>query len=255
MKPIYTSIPVGLCKYALHNRKTNHLKLYIYLKYVSSGHVKYSNYNNKVWATDIGKSEKWIRNALKWLITNKWITINSKRKSYRIIGYKQLQVRLGIKSLSAAIYEPDDFDKIRDFCCAVVITYQIRIKQLIKKNRRSVSNLEDTSMNRNFFNKGFYEMPLSYLAKSLGVSNTTANNYKQCAKESGYLTVKGQRRTLVDSKGRSLTIEHLSCIMATYPEKAGRLRIYKNSIKIIEADIIKSEIVFKRKRYKHREKK
>ena len=91
MKATYTSIPVDLCQYALINNRVNHLKLFLYLKTTSSGHISMKNYNlYSAWASDLELSERTIRNLFKWLIKNKWLTVNSKRVSYRIISYKQL---------------------------------------------------------------------------------------------------------------------------------------------------------------------
>ena len=50
MKPICTTIPVMLIKYALVNRKVNHLMLFVYFKHIASGHIKYNNENIKAWS-------------------------------------------------------------------------------------------------------------------------------------------------------------------------------------------------------------
>lgn len=252
MKPIYTTIPVMLIKYALINRKVNHLMLFIYLKYIASGHIKYNNDNIKAWATDINMSERWVKDALKWMVTNKWITVNRKKKSYRIISYKQLCKQLEITSISATIYQPDDFSGFKNFCCAVVITHFLKLKNYMdKKKNQSVSSLTDTSSNWYFYSKGFCAMPISYLAKCLGVSNAAADKYKKCAVKSNFLEVRKHFKTLTDSYGNKLTIEHLPSLKAVYPHLAGRFRINGKYVSIVEADIMKSEIFTKRKRYKY----
>ena len=208
MKPIYTTIPIKLCEYALVNRKVNHLMLFIYLKHISSGHVSYSNENIRLWAIDINKSEKWVKSALKWLIKNGWITVNSKRQSYRVVSYKQLFKKLQLKSLTAVVFEPNDFSELKSFCCAVVIAYSLFIKRLRDKKRQSVSIMDDTSKSCYFHQKGFIEMPLSYLAKDIGVSVSTANNYKRIAKGAKLLIVKRQLSFILDIKG---------CLLYTSP--------------------------------------
>jgi len=251
MKPICTSIPVMLIKYALVNRKVNHLMLFIYFKYIASGHIKYNNDNIKAWATDINMSERWVKDALKWMIRNKWITVNRKKKCYRIISYKQLCNKLKISSISATIYEPDDFSGFKDFCCAVVITYFLKLKNYTdKKKSQSVSSLTDTSSSWYFYSKGFCAMPITYLAKCLGVSDSTANKYKKCAVKSKLLEVRKHFRVLIDKKGNKIAVEHLPFIKATHPNIAGRLRTNGKYISIVEADIMKSEVYTKRKRYK-----
>jgi len=241
-----------LIKYALVNRKVNHLMLFIYFKHIASGHIKYNNDNIKAWSTDINMSERWTKDALKWMVRKKWITVNSKKETYRIISYNQLCKQLKIHSLSATIYEPHDFSGFKDFSCAVIITYYLKFKNFRdKKKNQSVSSLIDTSSSWYFYSKGFCAMPISYLAKCLGVSNSTANKYKKCAVKSNFLEVRRHFRTLLDGKGNKLTIEHLPFIKAARPDMAGRLRTNGKYINIVEADIMKSEIHTKRKRYKY----
>jgi len=252
MKPIYTTIPVKLIEYTLVNRKVNYLMLFVYFKYIASGHVKYNNDNIRAWATDIDMSERWTRDALKWMVKNKWITVNNKKGSYRIISYEQLCRKLKIDSTSAVKYEPDDFSGFKDFSSATVITYYLKLKNYTdKKKSQSVSSLIDTSKSWYFYSKGFCAMPISYLAKRLGVSNSTANNLKKCAVKSNFIEVRKHFRILLDGKGNKITIEHLPFIKEEYPIMAGRLRTNGKYISIVDADIMKSEIHTKRKRYKY----
>lgn len=241
-----------LCSYALVNRKVNHLKLYIYFKQIASGHVKYSNDNIKAWANDINLSERWVRDALRWMIQNGWITVNTKRNSYRVVSYEQLCRKLDINSKSAAIYEQDDFSKFKEFCCAVVITYCLKYKVFSdKKNNQPVSSLTDPSMSWYFFSKGYYTLPINYLAKFLGVSSSTANNFKKCAISYNFINVKKHFRPLFGNDGLKLGIEHLHGFKKAFPSIAGRVRSNGSFLSIVDADFIKSEIYTKRKRYKY----
>lgn len=243
-----------LTRYALVNRKYNHLKLYIYFKYISDGYVFYNNENIKAWATDIGMSERWIKSTLKWLIKHKWITVNSKRKCYRIISYKELCSKLNIQPHSSAIYELDDFNNFKNYCCAVVITYYIKTKSLIDKKNQSESILADSNMNWHFYTKDFREMPISYLAKCLGVSNSTANNFKKSALQLKLISVKKNHPFIIHN-GQRLSIEHLKYYKSAFPNIAGRIRTNGKYLRIVESDLIKSEVLIKRKRYKYYEKK
>ncbi len=252
MRAIYTSIPTLLCKYALTNRKVNHLKLYVYFKQIASGHVKYSNDNIKSWANDINLSERWVKDALRWMIQNGWITVNTKRNSYRVVSYEQLCRKLEINSKSAAIYELEDFSKFKEFCCAVVITYCLKYKIFLdKKKNQSVSSLTDPSMSWYFYSKGYYALPINYLGKFLEVSSSTANNFKQLAIRCNFISVKKHFKPLLGSDGSKLGVEHLQSFKKTFPRIAGRVRSNGSFLSIVDADIIKSEVYTKRKRYKY----
>ncbi|WP_029209567.1 hypothetical protein [Aquimarina agarilytica] len=249
MKPIYTTIPIMLCKYALVNRRVNHLALYIYLKHNSSGYIQYSGEAYKKWAEDLKMSERWTRDAIKWLIEKGWITVNNKRKSYRITSYKNLHKKLNLVTKSAVIYELNNFISLREFCCAALITYYMKVKRFSEKKRRSVSKIGDANTNHYFYPKGFYAIPISYIAKCLGVSNSTANKYKKCAEKSGLLEVRNTSKYFIDNIKADITYKDISFIKKTFPYLAGRLRLNKNKhVVVVETDIIRSVIIGKKKR-------
>ena len=133
-----TNIPVSLCEYALVNRKINQLKLYIYLKLISDGHVVLYNGNYKQWSEDIGVHEKTIKSSLEWLIRQKWITVNSKRTALRIISYKNLSYKLRLSLKTGYSYEVEhveDFKQLGALCCAIVITYYLNRKRFFDKRQ------------------------------------------------------------------------------------------------------------------------
>lgn len=174
-KPIYTTLPVSLCEFALVNRKVNHLIVYIYLKHISSGHVNYNTSLYKLWAKELGLNEKTIRSCVKWLIKKKWITVNNERKSLRIISYKQLLNKLRLNKNSAVIFEPENFLNFSSFCCGAVITQRYRYLRWKNKNR-SVQKIECTSKSRKLSNK-YVSVPLGFIANCLNVGLSKANLY------------------------------------------------------------------------------
>lgn len=254
MKPIYTTIPVELCAYALINRKVNHILLYVYFKQIACGHLRYDTSLFKVWAVDLNLSEKTVRSYIKWLIRQGIITVNNKRKSLRVIGYQQLHKKLRFISKSSVRYEPNDFSGFYEFCCASVIAYYLRRKKFSDKKRRSGSKMADSSKSRHSYSTGYYPFPIMYLAKCLGVSKSTANNYLKKAEEAGYIKIKNQNRFLLDDKGNKLPSDILVVIKQENEEYANRLRVEKGYIKIIDSNLILCCFSTKRKRFKYREK-
>lgn len=255
MKPIYSTIPVLLCKYALINRMPNHLKLFVYLKYISGGHIRYNNCLIRSWATDLDLNEKTVRKLVKDLIKQEWITVNTNRGSLRAISYNQLCLKLKVNPKSAAVYEPDDFKNFKSFCCAVVITYYLKVKYWNEKLRLSESKKVDSSMsNHSSHLKGYKTLPVRYFSKCLGVSDTTANNFKKLAKEGGYIEVKRQVINMTKKDGKKIEKSMLGVIVKSDLDLAPRIRIGKKYIKKVDADLIKSFVKIKRKRNKYREK-
>jgi len=254
MKYIYTTIPVELCTYALRNRKVNHMLLYVYLKHISSGHLRYDTSLYKIWAVDLDLSERTIRDCVKWLIRDKIITVNTKKSRIRVIGYKQLHKKLDFISFSAVRYEPDDFSGFYGFCCASVICYYLHRKKFSDKKRRSESKMADSSKSRYSYPKGYYPFPIEYLAKCIDVSKSTANNYIRTAEAAGYITIKSQTSYLLDEKGNTIPANLMTTFKQNDKEYAKRLRVKKGQLVVIESNLILCHFSTLRKRFKYKEK-
>ena len=102
----YTNIPATLCEYALVNRKINQLKLYIYLKVNCSGEISYNYKSYSKWSKELEISSKTTKSSLAWLIENKWVTVNSKKETLKIISYRKLSKKLGLKFKTGYLFEP-----------------------------------------------------------------------------------------------------------------------------------------------------
>ncbi|KGL61916.1 hypothetical protein [Polaribacter sp. Hel1_85] len=246
----YTTIPAELCEYALINRKVNHTKLYLLLKLKSSGHIKYELdvfECAKDWADELQLNYKTVLNCFKWLIREKWITINSISKAIHIKGYPKLFTKLNFKSKTAIIYEPESFSDFKAFCCAVVIIFYRNRKRYFQK--QSVANMERATTNCKTYPKGFYTISCNYLAECLGVSKKTAYNYKNEAHKIGFITKKKNLVFITNDKGERLTNAHFHSYKFYKGRSiARRIRRGKKYLKIVEADLIKSNIHLKKKR-------
>jgi hypothetical protein len=222
----------------------------VYFKQISSGHIKYETTGASAWSSDICMSERWTRDAVRWMIKKRWITVNTKKKYYRIISYKQLCRKLELEPLASVLFENDDYEGFRQFLSATVITDCLKIKKLTDRKNQSVSRMADTNMNWHFYSKGFHSLPIAYIAKRLGICNSRANKIKKWAIESKTVFVKKNTPFLKDSKGRKIGVEHLHALKVSDPIRAGRLRTNGKYIKIVEADLLQSVVETKKKRYK-----
>ncbi len=252
-KSFYTTLPAGVCIYALTNRKVNQIKLYVYLKSISSGHIKYHStiYDyKKEWAKDLNCHSKTIKSSIDWLIKNKWITVNGKRKSLRIVSYKQVCIKNNIDTKRAAIYEPDNFNAFRAFCIAVAIIYFRNRKKWNDKRSAFNKRNSDASKNRYAYPKGFYPLPNLYLAKCLKISKASAHKYKMEAIKYGFISRKKQISCIYSGKNKLMKEAKNAYAKGSLDEDfARRLRAGKKYLKIIDSDAIKSEIVLKSKRF------
>ncbi|MGV0832835.1 hypothetical protein ACTS9D_11550 [Empedobacter brevis] len=252
MIQIYTTIPIELCVYGLVNRKVNHLKLLIYLKSISSGHILFERIFFKTWSIDLGLSHRTVENCFKWLMKKKFITVNSKTQSHRIIGYSQIHTKLNFNSKSSVIFELDDFENFNEFCISAVVGYLISKKKYLDKIERSESKMVDSNLNRSSYSKKMYPLPISYIAKSINVSKSTANNYLRIAEKKGFLKIKKRTSFLIDDNGNKIPSSNMNLIQGVNPKLFGRLRVKDGFIKVVDSNLIDSNLIGKRKRFKYR---
>ncbi|MDH0660452.1 hypothetical protein [Empedobacter sp. GD03865] len=254
MLQIYTTIPVELCIYGLVNRKINHLKLLVYLKSISSGHILFERKLFKTWAIDLATTHKTVESCYKWLIMKKIITINSKTHSHRIISYSQIHKILNFNSQSAVIFELDDFEFFKEFCISAIVGYLISKKRYLDRKEQSESKMEDSNLNCSSYSKNMYPLPISYFAKSINVSKSTANNYLRIAEKKGFLKIKKRTSFLIDDNGNKISSSNMNLIKGVNPKLFGRLRVKDGFIKVVDSSLIISNVYGKRKRFKYRKK-
>ena len=245
-----TNIPVLLCEYVLKNRKINQFKLYIHLKLISDGYVTYNSQDFKNWSMTIGVDIKTIKSSLKWLIDNKWITVNSKRNVLHVISYKKLTKRLGLNFSSGYLYELEDYKYLKALCCAIIITrYLDRKRYFDKKQSECIDGRSNTNCRKR--RDGFYPMANSYLAECIGVSIATAYRYKKTAEEVGYIDTKENHSIMTTKKGDYINPSDFAVLQKGWLNDGypNIIRKGKKCIKIVEADLIRTNIKFKKKDY------
>jgi hypothetical protein len=173
-------IPVELCKFAISQKKTREVALWIYLKSVTSGHFLLSkelsaticdilNYNTK----------KTFKKHLNWLIRKGWITANGKTGSHRIIGMNQLSRKYHFVSRSCGVFCTDDLETITGFFTGTVITYLKRTRGQSAQRKHGASKYCPYPFVTN--NK---------LTKFLKVPRSTAIRLKKQAVAAGYIQAK-----------------------------------------------------------------
>ncbi len=244
----YTNIPISLCEFALTNRKLNQTRIFILLKLESDGYVEnYEKFEEDI-ANKLNLNIKTIRNSIKWLIDQKWITVNSKQNKYHIISYERLSKKINSEFKSGFSFEFDYLDNFKVLCIAIVITYYLNKKRFF--NGRSGNKRGFPTMNRKL-KKGFYPMANGYLAKCLGVSIATACRYKQLADKHGYIEVIPQIIYITEESGKPISSEHYDVfkLIDDKYDRPNSLRKGKKYLKRVYSDAIKSNIQTKRKAF------
>lgn len=186
----YLAVPISLVSWALQSNKSNHLGLYVCFKLLalkSGGYL----FLNEVSYKDLGDAlcvtPKSIKKYWDWLIENKWITVNEKRKVFRIISYDKVIYKLSIKKKEKGKYDVliNNSINFKALWCGVLTSYFLRQKRYYERTAKP----EIVSFIKTKCPKGFYPMSLEYIAKNLKVSISTACRYLKLAKEHGYVDV------------------------------------------------------------------
>lgn len=237
------TVPVSILLYALQNKVVSQVKLYLFLKYATSGHFHFSKENVKIITDSIGwKSSKTFGANLAWLIQHKWVTVNNPRHSLRVVGYEQILRMTRKNPRSAAEMQPEDFNYFRPFAYAVAITWAMGYKWGIERK----SALKKGSTRTNFRPPILYNMPLRYLAIILRVDYTTISKYKTRAKEAGYLYVNKNYKVL------SLTPADAANLTAVTKDVPYHLVTHRGVVYQQLPDLIESTIRIRRFRHRPR---
>jgi len=242
------NIPVHIITYALTNRVTNHLKLFVYLKVNCKGFICYNKNTLRLWAKEIGLSDKTVSNCINWLFKNRWISCNSKREAIHVVSFKKILQKVKRFTLrSVAYFEPRsilDYKYFKAFCCAAAVGCAIR-KQKYINSKRSASSKGIAITNRLERKFGFSALANSYLAKYLNVSVSTAFRYKKEACNAGFIEIRKNEKYL-RTNGEKISASLIN-LFKTYNVENG-LKTKNGFIIEVLSDSVKSNILIKRKK-------
>jgi hypothetical protein len=229
----YFNVPVALLIYALKFKKTNQVKLFLYLKSISSGYVQIQKSEFLLIAEHLDICSKTLNSYLQWLIQEEWLIVDPVAHNFRLIGFRRLSEKLGFTISTGALLYKNDIPKFKSFAVAAVITYlieRIRVRKwqteagLIKGNP-NLSGLPSYPF-----------LPHSYLAKTLELSKTTAYDFRKLTVENEFLKC---RKSYED---QNFTSENLKMLKKYYPENPDTLRkkgkqIYRQLPDMIESSV------------------
>jgi hypothetical protein len=199
----------------------------------------------------LGVSVKTIESSLKWLTSQKWVTVNSRREALHIISYSKLSLKLDLSFRTGVLFEPrtqKDYEYFKSFCCGVVISYYLGKKRYF--DRQSVIKKGVAIKNCSRKN-GYYPMANAYLGKCLGVSLSTAFRIKQQAEKDGFIDVVSSFSYLEDISGNKIESIHYEALRyVSYKEgQPNRLRKTRQYLKVVESDLVSSHLRVKKKGY------
>ena len=210
----------------------------------------YNSSSYSKWAKDLCISSKTVKSSLQWLIKNRWVTVNSKRGSLRIISYKKLAWKLDLKFQTGFLFEPDNYQYFKAMCCGVVLTFYLNRKRYFNRRSVNIKGFANSTNRRKY--SGFYPMPNEYLAQCLGVSITTAYRYKTEAERGNFIETKSNFSHVLNADNEKITSDNYFAFILNNQTFGlpNTIRKGKKYLKEVEADLIHSNITLKKKNVK-----
>lgn len=192
----YLNIPISLCYFALTKKHIPELQLYCWLKTQCSGHFRLSNQLVFIGTRQLSTTKNTFKKRLKWLLKNRWITLNNKTEYYHINSFRVSHNRTGSTCNKGALWEYYDFRLFKEFVYTAVLYNLARTKwyfdrKLQKEQGRSVvkaGNIKRGSAACRDLPS--FSLPLLYAAKKLNTNKTFIASMKTTAKCAGFIVVK-----------------------------------------------------------------
>lgn len=227
--------PVDLLTYAVRTRRTNHLKLFLYLQATTPGHIAAESLADVQAALGI-KDRRTIQKQISWLISAGWMGTDG--RCYYLRSFKRLYRLLDLNSRIGSPLEPDYFKMFLPWLYASVIGY-IALK--IKWRRRQASESEGAGPRRRPSKLLYQPVSNLIISRELNVTPMTASRMKAQAQAAGFLLVKKKYAWISDHAGDAAEYKRIN------EEEAGRIRTYKGKTWKQQPDDIAPLILFKRR--------
>lgn len=233
----YLNVPVALCTYSLQQRKSNQVRLFLYLKSISNGYIKISNRHYVKATKELGVCDRTIRNHLKWLIHNGWLIIDRQANSINIISFERLVKKLNLQSATGVLIYKSDLKDYKTIAIAAVVKYNLmRPKRRIPETELKMWSSQSPEL------PPYPHLPNSVLSRIVGISQTTASRYKKQSKKAGYIEAK----KIFTETG--IPLSEISHLRQYGVYKPGKVRNIKNRVVIQLPDKIMCNLEFRIKK-------
>lgn len=233
------SLPVEFCQYILEKKLVCCSKLYLYLKYDSSGITQLPPTKLEYISKILGyKTKKTIHNQLSLLIKMNWIGYNGKTGNYFIRSYNHLGITNDY-SLRADCLLPDIIN-LKAFAIGVLLACLVRRQRL--ERFREVGQKLGSSLQASRTYPSSYPVANFVLSKILSISMSTAHYYKKLALEREYVEIEKSRIIL------PIKPNEANYYRKANPDRAHKIVIKENKVWQYEPDLIKSNIKIFRRR-------
>jgi len=169
-------IPISYCQFCIENNSTNAAKLFLYLKYQTDGITNKRMLKNT--ARYFNKSDRTIR---RWLHTaSQYNWIGQHNNTLFVRGWQHLFDTLCFQKKACFRFRKKDLKNFKTYCYAGVMSYMARVQ---------IGKLEQHT-GRSYQAPIWIPLASAAIAKTLNVSERTAQTYRKKAAKFGYIQIK-----------------------------------------------------------------
>lgn len=171
-------VPISYCQFVIGNNCSGAASLFLYMKYHSEGIAEKDLLKNAQRYFDV--SDKTIRRWMKQANYYNWIGKNEDTGVIFIRGWQYLFDTLHFRKKTCFRFRKKDMKDFKTYCYAAVMCYMARVQ---------TKELERIS-GRSFQAPVWIPLASSAIARTLNVSQKTAQTYRQKAVDAGYIKKK-----------------------------------------------------------------
>lgn len=205
-------------------KRINMLRVYLYINARSKGTLYLTPDFRRAVGKELNITERHIRTCLRWLERDfGWIgCLNRKAHHFIVRGFRKIQERRNDPNFQSVILDMqggtiEDKEKFEAFLFGGHIGGIARRKKYIYFRKSKTQSAGEESLYGSL-KSGSVPSPSSrpsfywpvaalYVAKSLGISISTAAGYRQAAADHGFIEIKRYRRVLTDFEREVLMID------------------------------------------------
>ncbi len=246
----YLVIPITLSKFVAEHRFYTPFQVYLFLKAYTPGKAKLSRKDLFYIAEALGfKTEKTIKTNLKKLQNKNWIGYNAKSGVYFFRSIENVMKIETICGRTSTLIFTNQIKYSKSFVIASVLKYSTRTLRRYLSRKAALNNKQSANQSsKKSTTPGFIPISISLMAKKLNVSKTNALKLKRKAIKEDMLEAIPQTSVLSDNA------KHLTYIRKGLHEDAQRIIRRNGNVILVESDLIKINVSFRR-RSKRKEKK
>jgi len=187
---------------------------------------------------------------MNWLLTHKWVSFNSKNKTWHLNSFNIIHNKTNLEIRKGIIWDNSDFRKFKAFVDAAIVGYYALRKayldkeeQRLKYGRSRVRMIQAHPLKCS--GSRAFNLPLNYLTKAINIPKSTIQKMKLLAQKHSFIEIRNS------FSKTNITVEDLLRMRSNdglLDENIKKLVIRKGKVYEQQPDKFFLNVEFKKKR-------